>query len=149
VGGGNGGLGFVLGCDLFGEEDFNEAGGLGRAVLGARADAGGEEARGQDAGVVQNEEIAGLEELREVGEEVVAKCSGCAVEDQHTARSALGGRVLGDEFGGQVVMEVGDEHWVGVQGSSEQVLNIPSGAKQPAEKGLIAATGKRPGAKAP
>jgi len=153
MGGGAGGLGFGLGfvlvCDLFGEEDFDEAGGLGRAVLGARADAGGEEARWQDAGVVENEEIAGLEELREIGEEVVAECSGGAVEDEHTAGAALGGRVLGDEFGGQVVMEVGDEHWVGIQGGSEQVLNIPSGAKQPAEKGLIAATGKRPGAKAP
>ena len=113
VGGGDGGLGFGLGCDLFGEEDFDEAGWLGRAGLRARAGAGGEEARGQDAGVVENEEIAGLEELREVGEEVVAECSGGAVEDQHTAGAALGGRVLGDEFGGKIVMEVGDEHRVG------------------------------------
>ena len=59
--------------------------------------------------------IAGLEELREVGEEVVAECSGGAVEDQHTAGAALGGRVLGDEFGGKVEMEVGDEHRVGAE----------------------------------
>jgi len=68
-----------LGFNLFGEQDFDEAGGLGRAALGVRAGAGGEEARGQDAGVVEDEEIAGLEELREVGEEVVAECAGGVV----------------------------------------------------------------------
>ena len=103
-----------MGFNLFGEEDFDEAGGLGRAALGVRAGAGGEEARGQDAGVVEDEEIAGLKELREVGEEVVAECAGGAVEDHHAAGAALGGRVLGDEFYRQVVMEVGDEHWGGV-----------------------------------
>jgi len=94
-----------------GEGDFEEAGGVGRAPLGAVAGAGGEETRRQDAGVVENEEVAGLKELREVGEEVVAQGSSGAVEDEHAAGSALGGGVLGDELGGQVVMEVGDEHW--------------------------------------
>jgi hypothetical protein len=110
VGGGGVGLGFNLGFNLFGEQDFNEAGGLGRAGLRARSGAGGEEARGQDAGVVEDEEIAGLEELREVGEEVVAEGAGGAVEDQHPAGAALGGRVLGDQFFRQVEVEVGDEH---------------------------------------
>ena len=97
--------------DLLGEENFDEAGGVGRVVLGACAAAGGKETRGQYAGVVQNEEIAGLEEVGEVGEEVVAQGPGCSVEDQHAARSALGRRVLGDEFRGQVEAEVGDKHW--------------------------------------
>jgi hypothetical protein len=96
---------------LLGEEDFYQSAGLGRVVLGACAAAGGKETRGQDAGVVQNEEIAGLEEVGEVGEEVVAQGPGCSVEDQHAARSALGRRVLGDEFCGQVEAEVGDKHW--------------------------------------
>jgi hypothetical protein len=105
---------FAGGCrvvDLLGEEDLYQSAGLGRVVLGACAAAGGKETRGQDAGVVQNEEIAGLEEVGEVGEEVVAQGPGCSVEDQHAARSALGRRVLGDEFCGQVEAEVGDKHW--------------------------------------
>jgi hypothetical protein len=46
------------GGKLLGEEDFDAAGGCGRAGLGGGAGAGGEEARGQDAGVVEDEEVA-------------------------------------------------------------------------------------------
>jgi hypothetical protein len=80
VSGGGFGLGFNLGFNLFGEEDFDEAGGLGRAGLRARAGTGGEEAGGQNARVVQDEQVAGLEELRETGEEAVGEDAGCAVE---------------------------------------------------------------------
>ena len=90
VSGGGFGLGFNLGFNLFCEQDFDEAGGLGRAGLGARSGAGGEETRGQDAGVVENEEIAGLEELRKIGEEVVAEGAGCAIEGRASGWSRAG-----------------------------------------------------------
>ncbi len=50
----------VLVGELLGEEDFDAAGGVGRVVLGVEAGAGGVEARGEDAGVVEDEEIAVL-----------------------------------------------------------------------------------------
>ena len=67
---------------------------------------------GSHARVVKDQQIARLQELREVCEEVVAQTAGCAIQHQHPARSALGGRVLGDEFFGQIEVEVGDEHYI-------------------------------------
>ena len=48
-------------AELLGEEDFDAAGGVGGVVLGVEAGAGGVEARGEDAGVVEDEEVAGAE----------------------------------------------------------------------------------------
>ena len=95
---------------MFGEEDFDEAGGLGRVVLRVQTGACGVEARGKDAGVVEDEEIAGGEELREFGEEMVGEGAGVAREREHARGAACGGRMLRDELGRKIVVEVGDEH---------------------------------------
>ena len=110
-----GGLGWGVLFDLLGEEDFDLAGGGGGVGLGGEAGAGGEEARGEDAGVVEDEEVAGVEVVGEVGEEVVGEVAGLcgcdgAVEDEHPARSADDGRVLGDEFFREIEVKVGDKH---------------------------------------
>ncbi len=82
-----------------------------------QAGACGEEARRQDAGVVEDEEIAGLEVVGEVGEEVVGEGAGVvdgesAIEDQHAAGAADGGWVLGDEVFWEIEVEVGDAHFI-------------------------------------
>jgi hypothetical protein len=79
-------------------------------VLSVEADSGGEEARGEDAGVVEDEEVARAEVAVEVGEDVVGMGAGVAVEDEHAGCAADGGRGLGDEFCGEIEVEVGDAH---------------------------------------
>jgi hypothetical protein len=95
---------------VFGEEDFDVAGGCGGVVLRGEASAGGEEAGGEDAGVVEDEEVARTEEGGEIGEVAVGEGSGAAVECHHAAGAAHRGRVLRDEVFGKRVVEVGDEH---------------------------------------
>lgn len=102
----------VGGSELLGEEDFDTAGGVGRVVLGAGAGAGGVEAGGDDAAVVEDEEVAGVEEVGKVREGVVAKGAGGALEDKHAAGAADGGWRLRDEVFGEVVVEVGELHEV-------------------------------------
>jgi len=101
--------GFGVG-EALGEEDFDLAGGGGAFRLRGEAGAGGVEARGENAGVVEDEEVAGSEELWEIDEEAVCKGSGAAVEGHHAAGAADSGWVLRDEVFGKVVVEVGDEH---------------------------------------
>ena len=97
--------------ERLGEEDFDVAGGCGGVVLRGEAGAGGEEARGEDAGVVEDEEVAGLEELREVGEVVgLRRRRSARSSAEHAAGAADRGRVLRDEVFGEIEMEVGDEH---------------------------------------
>ena len=96
--------------EVFGEEDLDKAARLGRVVLCVQAGASGVEARGKDARVVEDEEIAGREELREIGEELVGEDAGGAREREHAGCAARGGRVLRDELGREVVVEFGDEH---------------------------------------
>lgn len=100
----------VCGTALAGKEDFDQAGWGGGVALGAQAGAAGEKAGGDDAGVVEDEEVAGTEEAREVEETAVGEGTGGAVDGEHAGGVALGGRVLGDEFGGQVEVKVGNAH---------------------------------------
>ena len=74
------------------------------------AGARGIEAGGKDAGVVQDEEVAGAEEMGQVAEGVVVECSCRAVDAEHAAGAADGGRVLRNQLSGKVEVEVGDEH---------------------------------------
>ena len=46
---------------------------------------------------------------------VVGVGAGGAVEDEHAAGAADGGRSLGDEVFGEVEVEVGDAHWVSLR----------------------------------
>ena len=70
----------------------------------------GEEAGGDDAGVVEDDAVLGLEVGGEVAEEAVFDEAGGAVDDQHAGGGAVGKGGAGDEFRGQVVVEVGGEH---------------------------------------
>ena len=76
----------------------------------------GEEAGGDDAGVVEDDAVLGLEVGGEVAEVTVFDEAGEAVDDHHAGGGAIGERGAGDEFRGQVVVEVGGEHgcWKGL-----------------------------------
>jgi hypothetical protein len=75
----------------------------------------GEEAGGDDAGVVEDDAVLGLEVGGEVAEVTVFDEPGGAMDDHHAGGGAIGERGAGDEFRGQVVVEVGREHgcWMG------------------------------------
>jgi hypothetical protein len=100
----------VRGGETLREEDFYVASGCGRVLLGGEASSGGEETCGDDAGIVEDEEVAGLEERWEIGEDAIGIRAGVAVESHHAAGAAHGWRLLRDEVFGKCVVEVGDEH---------------------------------------
>ncbi len=88
---------WVLVGKLLREQDFDAAGGVGRVRLGVRgAGAGGEEAGRDDTAVVEDEEVAILQIMREFGEHLVAVGAGRAVDGEHAAGAAHCGRRLGD-----------------------------------------------------
>ena len=62
-----------------------------------------------DAGVVQDQRIAGAHQVGQVGELQVAQPSR-GIEVQQPARAAPGRRVLGDQPGRQRIVEIGDAH---------------------------------------
>ena len=88
-----------------GEEELGGAAGVGP---------GAEDACGEDAGVVEDEEVAGAEVVDDVGDVAVLDAVFGAVEDHHAGGAADGGRGLGDELLGEGVVEVCGEHggWV-------------------------------------
>ena len=47
---------------------------------------------------------------RKILEVIVFYRSGLAIEDEHPRGRAIGERLLGDEFGRKMKIEVGDEH---------------------------------------
>src|SRR6266702_3550252 len=94
----------VVGARL-GEQNFNlRCGCLSIANRGAMSEKTG----GNDAAVVEYNEIAGLEERGKAGEAVVAQCTGGAVHHQHTALAALSGLLLRNQLRQQVDIEVGN-----------------------------------------
>jgi hypothetical protein len=96
---------------LLGEKDFDAASGVGGAGLGVlAADAGSVEAGREDAAVVEDEEVAGVEDFREIAEKKIVVVAGAAVEEEHAAGAANSRWGLGDELFGEVEMEVGYTH---------------------------------------
>ncbi len=79
---------------------------------GQRAHAGAmaEEARGKDAGIVEDKAIAGAEVGGEVAEGAIFPAAGGAVHDQHAGGGAVGERLLRDQLRRQVVIEIGEVH---------------------------------------
>lgn len=69
----------------------------------------GEGAGGNDFGVVEDGEIAGLEEGGEIGEETVLDEAGMAMEHHHARRGAVREGAGGDEGGGKRVIVVAQE----------------------------------------
>ena len=68
----------------------------------------GVKARRYDARVVQNQQVAGVEQRRKLGEARVAQCACCAIHRQHAALAALGWRLLRDQLGGEIEVKIGD-----------------------------------------
>ncbi len=76
----------------------------------------GEEAGAGDADIVEDDEVALVEEGREVAEAAVFEGLGVPVDDEHARGVALRERAAGDELGREVVVEVvGAEHRGGVR----------------------------------
>ena len=89
--------------ELAGQKNFD-------AAVGALAAA--EEPSGKDAGIIKDDEIAGLQEVREFVEKAVGIAAADAPQVQHAGAVSGGERFLGDEFAGKVEVEVGDPHGV-------------------------------------
>ena len=69
-----------------------------------------EQARGNHLRIVEDQQIAGSHELRQLAHLPVGERAGGAVERQQAARRSLGERLLGNEFFGKFVGEVGAAH---------------------------------------
>src|SRR5262249_26039246 len=69
-----------------------------------------EEARGKDAAVVDDQQVAGWKQRREVVKETVLVSAGIAMEVQHARTSAHRQRFLRNEFFRKMEVEVGDPH---------------------------------------
>ena len=67
---------------------------------------------GENAAVVQNENIARMQMSWEISEMVVFYCASLAVKHQHSRSRTISERLLCDEFRRKVKVEVGDEHGV-------------------------------------
>jgi len=78
--------------------------------LSANALAAAVEPGGEDAGVVKDYEIAGLQQVRKVAELAVNPVAGGALHVQHAGGVAGRERFLGDEVIGQMEVEVGNQH---------------------------------------
>jgi len=68
------------------------------------------EAGGDDFGVVENQEIARTQPVPEVGEGRVMPLAGLTFDDQQARGIPLWSRVLSDQLGGKVEVEIGDQH---------------------------------------
>ncbi|MFM1945585.1 MAG: hypothetical protein RI897_4567 [Verrucomicrobiota bacterium] len=89
------------GRGFLGEEDFDVTAG----VLFAGAEAGGD-----DAAIIEDEEVAGQEEAGEVEECAMAGASGLSIEGKQAGAIPFICGMLSDEFRGQWIVEVFDEH---------------------------------------
>jgi hypothetical protein len=78
--------------------------------LRPRASAASIKARTHDAGVVENHHIAGPQELGKIPEHPVAAVPGGSLKMQHPRRIAGYGRFLGDQFFGELEIEIRDQH---------------------------------------
>jgi len=76
----------------------------------AARDAAAKEPRRKHPRVVHDDEVAGAQQLRQVRDRPVLDRTAAAVEAQQTGRAALRDRLLRDELGRQIEVEVADEH---------------------------------------
>jgi hypothetical protein len=101
---------------LPGEENFNPStkevarGRISRTQhLGLKTFAVAIKASRKDASIVEDEEIGGTQQVGEFTKLTVLECAALPPEMQQARRSAVRKRVLGNEFGRKVVMEIRDE----------------------------------------
>jgi len=101
----------VAGGKLLREKDFDAARGVRRAGLRLLATgAGCVEPGGKNAAVVEDQQIAGVQDLGKIAKKIVVVAARGAVENQHPAAAANGRWRLGDQLFGEVEMEVGYSH---------------------------------------
>ncbi len=101
----------IFSTNMFGKENFDTASRIRRTGLRVRAaSASGVETSRNNAAVVEDQQIARMKQVRQIAEEVVAVFGGGAVEDEHAAGATDRRRRLGDEFFGEIEMEVGYTH---------------------------------------
>lgn len=92
-----------VGCELASEKDFDAAvGAFAAAVKPGR----------KDAGVVEDDEIAGLQKVGEFAEQAIGMAAAGALQMQHARAIAGSEGLLGDEFVGKVKVEIGNPHGV-------------------------------------
>lgn len=102
----------IFTAKVLSEQDFDASAGVRGIVLGVQAGAGCVKARRDHAAVVEDEQVAGAENLGEVAKEVVAVFTGEPVQAEHSAGAADGRRRLGYKFFRKIEMEVGYTHWL-------------------------------------
>ena len=65
---------------------------------------------GKNASVVEDHQVTGLQEAREVAKLTIKPFAGTALHVQQSGRIAGGKRLLGDEFVGKVEVELRNQH---------------------------------------
>jgi hypothetical protein len=75
---------------------------------------------GKHAAVIENNKVVGAEQIHQIGKVTVLQASVRGVEVQHPRGGAIGKRLLGYEFGGQVVMKLRYEHVVRLQDGKDR-----------------------------
>ena len=76
-------------------------------MLGVEASAGGVEAGGDYAAVVEDQQVAGTQEFGQIAKKIVLVGAGGTVEDEHAAGAANRWWGLGNQLFGEVEIEVG------------------------------------------
>jgi hypothetical protein len=102
---------------LAGEENFDASvekiarGGIARAEgLGFKTGAPSVKAGGKYAGVVEDHKIGGLKKAGKIAKLTIAEGTGGSRKVKQPGGGTVRGGLLGDEFFGKVVVEIGDEH---------------------------------------
>jgi hypothetical protein len=96
-----------LGVELVAEQNLDAA---GEDIAGAFA--ASIEPRWKDAGVVENQQIAGLQQVRKVAEPAVGMAAAGSLQIEHAGFVASGEGFLGNEVVGKMEVEVGNQHGV-------------------------------------
>jgi hypothetical protein len=106
-----------IGGELVGEENLDaplkeiagcaivRAGGLSADAFAAAIEPGGE-----DAGIVEDDEVTGAQQSREVAELAIGTVAASALQVQEAGTVASSERVLGDEIVGKVEVEIRNQH---------------------------------------
>ena len=108
-----------IGGELAGQQNFDASveNTSGRGIVrteraSADAFAAAIEPGCKDAGVIEDQQISGLQEIWKIAEQAIGIVAAGALQVQHAGAVASGERGLGDEFAGQMEVEVGNQHGV-------------------------------------
>ncbi|KAG1435612.1 hypothetical protein G6F57_021045 [Rhizopus arrhizus] len=92
-----------------------------------------------DAGVIEDKQVARAQQAGQIGELPVVQLAG-AVQVQQAAARAFGGRRLRDEFGRQLVIEIGNGQGLGHAGICLSEGGRPGKNRGPRRPGRLGAT---------